>query len=139
MSPLCQLTIGDGCILSTDALLQPHTFEKKMLKLDTVTLGEGVYIGVYSIILPGANIDDGAVVGDWTLIMRNEQIQSDSHWQGNPASFIRNLQPSKPKTKTGKDKKKLKAAREKLKAKREQTASKRIQEHVITVHTGKLN
>ncbi len=57
-----------------------------MLKGDTV-IGNDVWFGVESMVMPGINIADGAVVGARSLVTKN--IGAYEIWGGNPAKFIK--------------------------------------------------
>ncbi|TKA11351.1 hypothetical protein FCI23_10900 [Actinacidiphila oryziradicis] len=46
----------------------------------------GATLGPHSIVLPGATVGDGTVIGPSSLVMRGEQVPSDTRWTGNPPS-----------------------------------------------------
>ena len=67
------VTIGHGCII--------HGCK----------LGNNVLVGMGSIILDGAIIEDNWIIGAGTLITKNKIIPSNSLVFGNPMKIIRNL------------------------------------------------
>lgn len=56
-------------------------------KCDTV-LGNDVWIGRESVIMPGVKIGDGAIVAAYSVVTKD--IPAYTVWGGNPARFIKN-------------------------------------------------
>jgi len=87
--------IGGGCqIYDTDF----HSLDHKLRgsKEDCpsnlpILLGENCFIGGHSIVLKGVSIGDGSVVGAGSVVTKS--IPKNELWAGNPARFIRKLNP----------------------------------------------
>lgn len=82
---LDMVTIGDGCVINEQAFLMGHTVENRAVKMGWVTLGKRVTIGSCSAVLPGAVLEDGCVLGDMSLVMKNDTVPAGSVWAGIPA------------------------------------------------------
>lgn len=55
------------------------------MKIGRVYIGKNVNLGCGSIVLFNTRVEEGAVVGPSTLIMKGEQLPSHSSWIGSPA------------------------------------------------------
>jgi carbonic anhydrase/acetyltransferase-like protein (isoleucine patch superfamily) len=62
-----------------------HTVENRAVKMGWVTLGKRVTVGSCSAVLPGAVLEDGCVLGDMSLVMKNDTVPAGSVWAGIPA------------------------------------------------------
>lgn len=57
-----------------------------------VRIGNKVWVGRQSMILPGVTVGEGAVIGAASVVTRD--IPPYTVWAGNPAKFIRSLEAS---------------------------------------------
>ncbi|WP_426358469.1 acyltransferase [Pseudocolwellia sp. HL-MZ19] len=53
-----------------------------------INIGDNVWIGAHSIILPGVTIEDGAVIAAGAVVSKN--VPKDQIWGGIPAKYIKN-------------------------------------------------
>ncbi|HJV51896.1 MAG TPA: Pls/PosA family non-ribosomal peptide synthetase [Noviherbaspirillum sp.] len=83
------VSIGDHSEVNALACPQTHLFEDRVMKIDHVTIGKGVYLGPRSAVLFSANVADGAKIGALTLVMKGEFIPANSRWHGCPAAPAR--------------------------------------------------
>jgi non-ribosomal peptide synthetase-like protein len=83
------VTIGDYSEINALACPQTHLFEDRVMKIDHVTIGKGVYMGPRSAVLFSANVADHAKIGALTLVMKGEYIPAGSSWHGCPAAPAR--------------------------------------------------
>ena len=83
------IELGDYCIVEQGALIQPHTYEGRVLKMENIQIGNNTWIGTNSLILPGAKLQNNVLIEPNTLIMRNDTIKDKTSWQGNPAKRIK--------------------------------------------------
>jgi len=83
------VSIGDHSEINALACPQTHLFEDRVMKIDHVTIGEGVFMGARSAVLYGAKVSDRAQLGALTLVMKGEVIPADTGWQGCPAAPAR--------------------------------------------------
>ena len=96
-----QITIGDYSFLAhgVKILTGYHDYSltnkkrQQTVRTKPVTIGKGVWIASFVIILPGVIIGDHAVVGAGSVVTKN--IPARQLWAGNPAKFIKEL-ASKP-------------------------------------------
>ncbi len=96
-----KLTIGDNTMISHQVTItdfnhkSPYSEYKDMLKNENaytsnpVKIGENVWIGAQSIILPGVSIGDNAVIGAGSVVTKNIPIRSVAF--GNPAKVIKKI------------------------------------------------
>ncbi len=80
------VSIGDDCALNEDSGAQTHLFEDRVMKIGKITIGNRVTIGSRSIILYDTLIKDDVTIGDLSLVMKGEVLQSNTDWVGSPIS-----------------------------------------------------
>jgi non-ribosomal peptide synthetase-like protein len=78
------VAIGDDTALNEDCGPQTHLFEDRVMKIGPVTIGKRCSIGARSIILYDSEIGDNVNVDALSLIMKGENLQSNSSWGGSP-------------------------------------------------------
>jgi len=79
------LEIGDGTIIGGDAVISCHAAEKNALVLTHIKIGKKCLIGQKSILMPGVEVGDGAVIGAQALVLKNTVIPPGTTWVGIPA------------------------------------------------------
>lgn len=82
------IDIADRASVNRGTVVQTHLFYDRVMSLVPTRLESGATLGVNSFILPGAVVGDRTVVGDGSLVLRDEELPADSHWQGNPVEPI---------------------------------------------------
>ena len=83
------VSIGDYSILGQYTVITPHAMTSGKLILGKITIGNRVTIGVGSVIMPGVEIGDGAMVMPNTFVPMNTKITAGEIWGGNPITKIR--------------------------------------------------
>ena len=91
------IEIGENCMITRDCIILCHSDEKKggIRKLfgereyGTVKIGNNVFIGVDSVILPGTTIGDNVVIGAKSLVKGN--IPSNCVALGIPAKKYKEI------------------------------------------------
>jgi maltose O-acetyltransferase len=87
------ISIGDDCILAPNVHLLAHDASTKLhlgyTRLARVIIGNRVFIGAGSIILPGVTVGDGAIVAAGSLVSRD--VAPGTLVGGNPARFIKTV------------------------------------------------
>ena len=76
--------IGDDTALNEDCGPQTHLFEDRVMKVGPVKIGKRCSIGARTIILYDSEIGDNVNVDALSLVMKGENLQSDSNWGGSP-------------------------------------------------------
>ncbi|WP_229820889.1 MULTISPECIES: Pls/PosA family non-ribosomal peptide synthetase [Streptomyces] len=79
-------TVGDDCTLNAGSRLQAHSQEDGTFKSDHVRLGDGVTLGVGSLVHYGVTMGDGAELAADSFLLKGEQVPPRARWGGNPAS-----------------------------------------------------
>lgn len=90
--------IGDGTWITSRCLLLCHKRDLEHYGIDSdinkmpfiigdICIGKGVHIGMDSIIMPGVNIGDGAIIGAGSLVTKD--IPAWSVAVGRPAKVVR--------------------------------------------------
>lgn len=77
------VTITNACILSHDA--STHIFTGYS-KINTVNIGDNVFIGYGAIVLPGVDIGNNCIIGAGSVVTKD--VPDNSVYAGNPAHFI---------------------------------------------------
>ncbi len=82
------IEMGDGSYAGWGAIIASHTMDGKRLSLKRVKIGRNVVIGGYTVVFPGAEIGDGALVGAMSLVPKDTRIPPRTVWAGVPARQI---------------------------------------------------
>lgn len=97
------MTLGRGATVNRGCVVQTHLFHDRIMRMDTVVLGEGATLGPHCVALPAAELGAGATVGPASLVVRGDVVPPSTRWQGNPISPWGKLDPMAPKkSKSGK-------------------------------------
>lgn len=86
------LEIGDGAVISARSIIElhdsclPNVLGRGENKVGRVTIGRRAYIGVNSVVLPGVEIGDGAIIGACSLV--NRSIPNGQVWGGVPVTYL---------------------------------------------------
>jgi hypothetical protein len=96
-SPGCYIQAGNGIILGHNVLIGPnvgiisanHSKNdfKQWKKVQPITIGNNVWIGMNTVVLPGVSIGDNAVIGAGSVVTKD--IPANSVAGGNPCKVIR--------------------------------------------------
>lgn len=78
------LDVGDDSFIGGDAVVIAHVGEAGRLRLRPVRIGRGCTVGQSSVVLPGATIEDGAILGALSLLPKGRTLPAGSVWGGNP-------------------------------------------------------
>lgn len=87
------ITIGDNVTFGPRVHILAHDASTKVFfdytRVANVIIGSNVFIGAYSIVLPGVNIGDNVVIGAGSIVTHD--IPSDSVAVGAPARVVKPL------------------------------------------------
>ena len=89
--------IGENCYITRDCIILDHTQEKQggplkiwgEIEYGKVKIGNNVFIGVKSVIMPGVTIGDNVIIGALSLVTKD--IPSDVVAYGQPAKVIKSI------------------------------------------------
>jgi acetyltransferase-like isoleucine patch superfamily enzyme len=97
-----QITIGDDVLIGSSVLITDHSHgllssdnpqtpwaKRKLLSKGPVIIGNNVWIGENSCILPGVTIGDGCIIGAGSIVTHN--IPAYSIAAGNPAKIVKQI------------------------------------------------
>ena len=76
--------IGNDVAINLDCTLQTHLFEDRVMKMAEVHVENNCHLGAMSLVLYDTQIQDGASVGDLSLVMKGESLPANSSWTGIP-------------------------------------------------------
>ena len=92
--------IGDDCLISFGVTFLTHDGSRKIclkyideakrdniITWEKIKIGNNVFVGCHSIIMPGVNIGNDVVVGAGSIVTKD--IPDGQVWAGNPAKFIK--------------------------------------------------
>ncbi len=82
------LEIGAGTSIGYAAVLEPFLVEDGWLYLAPIRLGEGCFIGTNAVVMLGANVGDGACLGEQSLVARSQTIPAGETWAGSPSRRV---------------------------------------------------
>lgn len=84
------IEIGDNVTLAPDTIILAHDASLKYFlgvsRLGQVIIGNNVFVGAKTIILPNVKIGNNVVIGAGSVVRDN--IPNNSVWAGNPAKFL---------------------------------------------------
>lgn len=76
--------VGTGATVNRGCVVQTHLFHDRIMRMDTVELGDGSTLGPHGIVLPGATVGPRTTIGPASLVMRGESVPEGTRWLGNP-------------------------------------------------------
>jgi len=79
------LEVGDGSVIGGHSTVISHSFERNRLILKKVKIGKKVIIGLNSVILPGCEIEDGALIAAGAVLNKNTHVGRREVYCGVPA------------------------------------------------------
>lgn len=96
------ISIGDRLVVSSNVIFLTHDYsyttglisQNRKPKTDVgilrpISVGNNVFIGMNSVILPGSNIDDNVIIGAGSVVRGT--IKKNSVVSGNPAKYIMDI------------------------------------------------
>jgi len=84
--PLVEM--GEGSVAGGGSIISGHALDGKKIYIGRVKIGRNVLIGGNTIVLPGVEIGDGAVVAAMSLIPKKTRIPPRTVWMGIPARQV---------------------------------------------------
>lgn len=83
------INIGNGCVVTSGVKILTHFYEpdKHAMFYGNVNIGNGVFIGMNTLIVNAVTIGDHAVIGAGSVVTKD--IPANEIWAGNPAKFVR--------------------------------------------------
>src|SRR5262249_30201570 len=82
------LEIGDGAVVGGDAVVMGHVYQEGSVYYKRVRIAPHAEIGFGTIVLPGVDIGEGAIVGAKSLVPRNAILPPHTIWAGVPVRRI---------------------------------------------------
>ncbi len=79
------ISIGDDAALNDSCTIQTHLFEDRVMKMSTIHIGAHCSVGAGSVVLYDTLMQDGATLGDLSLLMKGESLPAHTQWHGTPA------------------------------------------------------
>jgi non-ribosomal peptide synthetase-like protein len=77
--------VGDQAALNADCTIQTHLFEDRVMKMSTINIAPRCKVGAGSLVLYDTRLEEGAALGDLSLLMKGETLPAWTSWQGIPA------------------------------------------------------
>lgn len=79
--------IGREAAVNYNSTMQTHLFEDRVLKMDYLIIGNRASVGNGSVVLYDTFMEEGAILGGSSLLMKGETLEAYTHWHGNPSSL----------------------------------------------------
>jgi non-ribosomal peptide synthetase-like protein len=83
------VTIEDGAEINSDATLQTHLFEDRVMKMSRVHVGKKCHVGGGSLILYDTVMEEGSSLGYVSLLMKGEVLPPWTSWEGTPCRPVK--------------------------------------------------
>jgi non-ribosomal peptide synthetase-like protein len=77
--------VGGQAALNADCTIQTHLFEDRVMKMSTIDIGASCKVGAGSLVLYDTRLEEGAALGDLSLLMKGETLPAWTSWEGIPA------------------------------------------------------
>jgi len=85
-----QVVDPDMIVIEDDATVscqfQAHTFEDRVLKIDTLRIGRGATVGDDTVVFFGADVGNGARVAPNGVVMKRDLLPADGVYEGCPTA-----------------------------------------------------
>lgn len=78
--------VGDYAALNVGAVIQNHLFEDRVMKSSYLKIGEGCSVGNMAVILYDSELQEGAMLGPLSLLMKGETLAKTERWHGIPCT-----------------------------------------------------
>ena len=79
------IEIGDSTSVDIGTHIYAYEVRDGMLILDTVSIGKDCFVGANSVIMPGSQMEDEALLGNQSLLSSGSKIPRGQAWAGSPA------------------------------------------------------
>ena len=79
------LTVGADSSIGVDARLEGYSLENGLLTIGPVSIGARCYVGARTLLAPGSVMEDGASLGELSLLPAGARIPAGQRWVGSPA------------------------------------------------------
>lgn len=79
------VTIGDNASISREAHIMGYRVEDGELIIGPIQVGKDCFVGTRAMISEGAVMEDGASLGELSLLREGETLPKGEHWEGSPA------------------------------------------------------
>jgi len=81
-------SVGDEAVLNADCTIQTHLFEDRVMKMSNIDIAARCKVGAGSLVLYDTRMEEGASLGDLSLLMKGEVLPSGTSWEGVPARSV---------------------------------------------------
>lgn len=89
LADLALLEIGDNVLIGGGVALICHASERGFLRLAPTKIGNGVSVGLGSVVMPGCEIGDGASIAPCSFLPKGTKVPPKGAWGGNPVKDLR--------------------------------------------------
>ncbi|MED1305228.1 amino acid adenylation domain-containing protein [Bacillus pacificus] len=79
--------IGNQVAINLNSTLQTHLFEDRVMKMSNLVIGDNCSIGNGSVVLYDTIMQQGASLGNLSLMMKGETFPASTQWEGTPAQY----------------------------------------------------
>ncbi len=77
--------LGDDVVVHPEVSLQTHLFEDRVMKMNTIDIGDRVDVGTRAVVLYSTHVGDDARLSHLSLVMKGESLPPATRWSGIPA------------------------------------------------------
>lgn len=81
--------IEDGVVIGGGVVIVCHIAEGGLLKLKRVWIGKNVTVGMGTLVMPGVEIGEGALIGAHSMVLTNKKVPPHTTWVGTPVRPVR--------------------------------------------------
>jgi len=79
------VSIGEGAVLGNASLVSGNVISNGKITFGRVVIGKGATVGANSVVLPGTEVGENALLMGGAMVMAGTKIPAGETWRGNPA------------------------------------------------------
>jgi non-ribosomal peptide synthetase-like protein len=79
------VSIGDDVAINSEATIQTHLFEDRIIKMARLKIGNECTVGALSIVLYDTDMGNNSHLGNLSLLMKGESLPENTYFAGIPA------------------------------------------------------
>lgn len=84
----CLLEVGDNTVIGGFSTILGHAVERGNIFFDKVRIGKNCGVGIRAVVLPGACLKDGSMLGAQSLLPKRSEIPANKTYGGIPAKGL---------------------------------------------------
>lgn len=85
----CLFEVGENSVIGGFSTISGHAVERGKIFFEKVKIGENCGVGLHAVVLPGALMEDGSMLGAQSLLLKKARIPGNETFGGVAAKSVR--------------------------------------------------